>query len=74
MKLESAMRLQDGAIPRVQKERILLSVAADWHDTYCVAADGKVLASLGVSESQIDDLLNGHHCPDVSAPDLLIGA
>jgi RNA polymerase sigma-70 factor, ECF subfamily len=69
-KLEFAMRLQDGAIPRVQKERILLSVAADRHDTYCVAADSKILASLEVSEAQIDDLLNDQHYADLSATDV----
>ena len=47
-KLESAVRLQEGAISRVQKERILLSIAADRQDTYCVAVDSKVLSSLGV--------------------------
>jgi hypothetical protein len=30
--LESAVRLQGGAIPRVQKERILLGVAAERQD------------------------------------------
>jgi len=69
-KLEFAMRLQDGAIPRVQKERILLSVAADRHNTYCVAADSKILASLEVQEAQIDDLLNEQHYADLSATDL----
>ncbi len=69
-KLEFAVRLQDGAIPRVQKERILLTVAADRNDTYCVAADSKVLASLGASEAQVDDLLNERHCVDLSEADL----
>jgi uncharacterized peroxidase-related enzyme len=69
-KLEFAVRLQDGATPRIQKERILLTVAADRNDTYCVAADSKVLASLGASEAQVDDLLNERHCVDLSAADL----
>ncbi len=68
-KLESAVRFQEGAISQVQKERILFSIAADRHDTYCVALDSKVLSSLGMSEGQIDDLLNDHHA-DLSAPDL----
>ena len=49
-KLESAMRLRDGAISRVQKERILLGIAADRRDEYCIAEDSKVLSSLGVSD------------------------
>jgi RNA polymerase sigma-70 factor (ECF subfamily) len=71
-KLESAVRLREGSIPRVQKERILLSVAADRHDTYCVALDSKVLSSLGVSDSQVDGLLNDSLHADLSAPDLTL--
>jgi uncharacterized peroxidase-related enzyme len=71
-KLESAVRLHEGAIPRVQKERILLSVAADRHDAYCVAVDSKVLSSLGVSDSQVDDLLNDSQHADLSVPDLIL--
>ena len=62
--------LQEGAISRVQKERILLSVAADRQDAYCVAVDSKVLSSLGVSDSQIDDLLNDYRNADLSASEL----
>jgi hypothetical protein len=46
-KLENAVRLREGAISRIQKERILLSIAADRQDTYCMAVDSKVLSSLG---------------------------
>jgi len=49
-KLESAARLREGAISRIQKERILLIVAADRQDTYCVAAGNRVLSSFGVSD------------------------
>jgi hypothetical protein len=45
--------LEEGGISRVQKGRILLSVAATRHDTYCVALDSDALASLGTSDSQI---------------------
>jgi RNA polymerase sigma-70 factor, ECF subfamily len=58
-KLESALRLREGAIPRIQKERILLSIAADRGDRYCMAVDGKIASSLGMSDAEIDDLLNG---------------
>src|SRR5271154_4719163 len=68
-KLERAVRLQEGAIPRIQKERILLSIAADRHDAYCVALERKVLSSLGVSDSQVDDLLNDCQHADLAAPD-----
>ncbi len=51
-KLESAVRFNAGAISRIQKERILLSIAADRRDAYCVAMDNKVLSTLGVPESK----------------------
>jgi RNA polymerase sigma-70 factor, ECF subfamily len=69
-KLEGAVRLQEGAISRVQKERILLSIAVDRQDAYCIAVDSKVLSSLGATQSQIDSLLNDHRNADLSATDL----
>jgi RNA polymerase sigma-70 factor (ECF subfamily) len=68
--LERAVRLREGAIPRVQKERILLSIAADRQDTYCMALDSSVLSSLGSSHGQIDDLLNDYRNADLSAADV----
>jgi alkylhydroperoxidase family enzyme len=62
--------VQEGAIPRVQKERILLSIAADRQDTYCAAVDRKILCSLGVSGREVDDLLNDYRDADLSAADL----
>jgi len=67
--LETAVRLREGAISRVQKERILLSIAADQRDTYCAALDSRVLSSLGLSEGQISDLLNGSRHAGLSAAD-----
>jgi hypothetical protein len=67
--LETAVRLREGAISRVQKERILLSIAADQRDTYRVALDSRVLSSLGLSDGQIGDLLNGSRHAGLSAPD-----
>jgi alkylhydroperoxidase family enzyme len=69
-KLETVVRLREGALSRIQKEHILLSVAADRQDTYCVAVDSNVLSSLGASRGQIDDFLNDYRHTDLSAPDL----
>jgi RNA polymerase sigma-70 factor (ECF subfamily) len=68
--LESAVRLREGAISRVQKERILLRIAADRQDIYCVTVDSKILSSLGISDGQIDDFLNGSVHADLSPTDL----
>src|SRR5260370_5270905 len=69
-KLESAVRLGEGAISRIQKERTLLSIAADRQDMYCVAVDSRVLSSLGASDGKFDDLLNTCCHASLSAPDL----
>ena len=69
-KLENAVRTREQAISRVQKERILLSVAAVRQDTYCVAMESKILSSLGVSDGEIDDLLDDYSHVGLSARDL----
>jgi RNA polymerase sigma-70 factor, ECF subfamily len=71
-KLEEAVCLRDGAISRVQKERILFCIAADRRDNYWVALDTDQLTSLGVPESQIDNLLNDYEHADLLAPDLAL--
>jgi RNA polymerase sigma-70 factor, ECF subfamily len=71
-KLEEAVCFCDGAISRIHKERIFLSVAAYRRDNYCVALDVKVLSSLGLSESQIDRLLNDYRQADLSVPELAL--
>jgi RNA polymerase sigma-70 factor, ECF subfamily len=59
-RLEEALSLRDGAISRIQKERILLSIAAERRDDYWVAFDTQLLTSLGVTEGQIASLLNDY--------------
>jgi RNA polymerase sigma-70 factor (ECF subfamily) len=68
--LETAVRLQEGELSRILKERILLSVAVDRQDAYCITIDSRVLSSLGSSEVQIDALLSEYCNADLSAPDL----
>ena len=68
--LESAVRLRDGSISRIQKERILLSVAADRQDAYCMAIGCNVLSALGLADGQIDDLLADCRNVDLPAADL----
>jgi len=67
-KLEEAVCFHDGGISRMQKERILLRVAADRRDSYCVALDTKV-SFLGTPEDQIESLLKDYHQAGLSAPD-----
>src|SRR5271154_5324272 len=68
--LESAIRFREGAISRVQKERILLSVAAERQDAYCVPLDSRILSSLGISDVHIDALVADYRKADLSASEL----
>ena len=71
-KLEEAVCLRDGAISRVHKEQILLRIAADRLDNYCVALDAELLTSLGVPKSHIDNLLKDYEHADLLAADLAL--
>jgi len=68
--LEKAVRLCDGSLSRVRKERTLLTIAADRRDIYCVAMHSRVLSSLGVGEDQINQLLEDYRQADLPGPDL----
>lgn len=71
-KLEEAVCFRDGAIPRIQKERILLSIAADRLDSYWIALNTELLTSLGVPEDHIGNLLNDYEHAGLVAPDLAL--
>ncbi len=66
-KLESAVLLVENALSRVQKERIVLLVAASKQDTYCVTAHGRILSSLGISDAEIEQLLTDYRHAGLSA-------
>jgi RNA polymerase sigma-70 factor (ECF subfamily) len=70
--LEGAVRLKEGSITRIQKEQILVSVAAARQDTYCVTMDSRVLSSFGLSESQINDLLMDYRHARLSVADVAL--
>src|SRR5712664_151769 len=71
-KLGSAVRLQEGTISRIQKEQIILIVAAARRDIYCVTAHCKILSSLGKSEAQLDRLLTDYHRAGLSEADVAL--
>src|SRR5258708_8140358 len=71
-KLGSAVLLQEGAISRIQKEQIILIVAAARRDIYCVTAHCKILSSLGKSEAQLDRLLTDYHRAGLSEADVAL--
>ena len=59
-RIAATVLLKDKALSRIQKEQIILMVAAARQDTYCVTAHRKILSSLGKSEAQLDRLLTDY--------------
>jgi RNA polymerase sigma-70 factor (ECF subfamily) len=66
---ERAIRLHDGALSRIQREHILLCVAASRLDAYCASLDGNILRNLGAADIQIKSLLKDHRSAHLSAAD-----
>ncbi len=71
-KFESIALVKENALSRIQKESIVLIVAAAFQDAYTVAARAAILRSLGLSEIQIDQLLGDFRGAGLSAPDLAL--
>lgn len=71
-RLEEAVSFRDGAIPRVHKERILLSIAADRRDTYWITLGAERLTSLAVPENHVEKLLTDHENAGLLAPELAL--
>ena len=69
---EKAVRLNQGAISRVQKERILLCVAADRRDVYCAGLARTALLLQGEPVHRIEGLLQDHTCLGLSAPEVAL--
>jgi RNA polymerase sigma-70 factor (ECF subfamily) len=57
---EKAVRLDQGAISRVQKECILLCIAADRRDIYCAGLARSALLLLGEAPHRIEGLARDH--------------
>jgi RNA polymerase sigma-70 factor, ECF subfamily len=70
--LEKAVNGGEGAISRIHKRRILLSVAAARRDAYCAALDANALLAFGVSESHIAALLKDYRSAGLSEGDIVL--
>ncbi len=61
--------LKESALSRTLKECILLLVAAANQNTYCVTVHAHLLRSLGMSERQLDRILENYHSADLADTD-----
>ena len=67
--IAGAVLLAPGALTRVEKETILLTLAARHRNVYCVTAHRHFLDELGVSTEQLDLLARDYHDAALSQPE-----
>jgi len=67
--LAFAVLLKEEALSRVQKERMLLTLAAAHRNVYCVTAHHQMLRLLGVPDQQLDRMITDYRSADLSPVD-----
>jgi uncharacterized peroxidase-related enzyme len=67
--MAGAVLLAPGALTRVQKETILLTLASRHRNVYCVTAHRHFLQELGVPIHQLDVLARDYHDAGLSSTD-----
>src|SRR5438034_969452 len=70
--IAGAVLLAPGALTRVQKETILLTLAARHRNVYCVTAHRHFLDELGVSTQQLDCLARDYRDAALSEPEVAL--
>src|SRR5689334_16590415 len=58
--LAESILFQDSSLSRVQKERLLLVLAASAGNTYCATAHYQMLCLLGEPEERLDQILSDY--------------
>jgi RNA polymerase sigma-70 factor (ECF subfamily) len=71
-RLEGTLLMKEGALSRVQKEQILLTVAASLQNTHCVTAHLMILRSLAECEDQLVGLLNDYRRAGLPAAEVAV--
>ena len=71
-RLEGTVLMKEKALSRMQKEQILLTVAASLQDTYSVTAHWMILRSFTVSEDRLVQLLNDYRCAGLSTAEVAL--
>ncbi len=66
------MLLKERALTRRQKECILLTLAAEHENTYCVTAHWEMLRSLGMAERELEQLMVDHHQAELAETDVAL--
>src|SRR5712691_5269858 len=67
--IAAAVLLKEQALSRIQKEYMLLTLAAAHRNTYCVTAHYQMLLLLGVPEQHLDRIITDYRQADLSPVD-----
>ena len=70
--IAGAVLLKKGELSRIQKELILLSLAAADANVYCLTAHWEFLRHLGLGDHQIRRAATDHHRAGLSPPDVAL--
>jgi uncharacterized peroxidase-related enzyme len=70
--INRAVLLEERALPRTQKESVLLAVAAAYGNAYCVTRSHHALRLLGVPDRQLDQIGIDHHQAGLSTADMAL--
>ena len=70
--ITGALLLAPGALTRIQKETILLTLAARHQNIYCVAAHSHFLADLGIPTGQLDALVRDYRNAGLGPADVAL--
>ena len=67
--IAATVLLNERILSRIQKEFIMLTVAAAYRNSYCLIEHHQKLRSLGVTERDLDQIVSDHHQAGLSLPD-----
>jgi AhpD family alkylhydroperoxidase len=70
--IAAAVLLQPAGLSRIQKESILLAVAAASRNAYCVTAHARMLRDLEVPEARVARMVKDHRQAGLEAPDVAL--
>jgi uncharacterized peroxidase-related enzyme len=70
--LAVSILFQDSALSRLQKERLLLTLAAAGGNTYCAASHYQMLCLLGEPEERLDQFLSDYRHTGLPAPEIAL--
>lgn len=70
--LTNLLLVQPGALTPEQKQMLLLIIAAEKQNSYCVSLHWQTLRSLGVTEEQIEAIVKNHHLAKLGEADVAL--